>query len=190
MTALSCGQFVIEFAEARDSDRRCSEYVLGMTTFNRYLTHYSPENLKEPLLSASPTTYEPSLALHSYPNYRQGTPQSYTFSDRSSLPSRRSSPQFHRTPSPVAEVNEVVEAKPQPVATRPRSKSKPSKIFIHPADSNLARADAVALRLGLGGDTDLVKGNQYPADAEPAWTVGKGKDIARELLLGRRNTMD
>ena len=150
--------------------------------------------MKEPLLSNSPTTYESSLALSSYPTFRENSPQSFTYSRRSTTPhtpsSDHSSVYLYRTPSPVAEVSETFEAKPssQPVTTRPRSKSKPSRIFIHPSESNLARADAAALELGLAGDTELVKGNQYPAEG-PAWQAGKGKDLARELM-GRRMTVN
>jgi hypothetical protein len=64
---------------------------------------------------------------------------------------------------------------------RPRSKSKPDAIFIHPAESNLARADAAALELGLSGSTDRVHGNRYQR-AEPAWEVGAGQGAARALL--------
>ncbi|KAF8971668.1 copper transporter [Flammula alnicola] len=71
------------------------------------------------------------------------------------------------------------------VKTRPRSKSKPDAIFIHPAESNIARADAVALEMGLAGDTELVKGYSYTKE-EPAWEIGKGKDLAREMLLGAK----
>ena len=67
---------------------------------------------------------------------------------------------------------------------RPRSRSKPESIFIHPNHSNIARADAAAVQLGLAGDTDLVKGNVYPADAE-TWEHGRGRDVAREMLLSR-----
>jgi len=69
------------------------------------------------------------------------------------------------------------------VKTRPRSKSKPDDIFIHPAQSNISRADAVAQELGISGDTDRVKGHSYTKD-EPAWEIGKGRDVAREILLG------
>lgn len=65
--------------------------------------------------------------------------------------------------------------------TRPRAKSKPDSIFIHPAQSNLARADAAAMELGLAGSTDHVHGNKYPGE-EAAWEVGKGRDVARALL--------
>lgn len=67
------------------------------------------------------------------------------------------------------------------VITRPRSRSKPDDIFIHPNQSNLARADAVALELGISGDTERVRGNNYPQD-EAAWEHGKGRDVARALL--------
>ena len=66
--------------------------------------------------------------------------------------------------------------------TRPRSKSKPDDIFIHPAQSNIARADAVAMELGLAGETERVQGYALPEDS--AWEVGKGRDLAREMLLG------
>jgi len=71
------------------------------------------------------------------------------------------------------------------VITRPRSRSKPDDIFIHPTHSNLARADAVALEMGLSGDTDRVHGNIYPHE-EAAWESGKGKDMARALLGSSR----
>lgn len=66
--------------------------------------------------------------------------------------------------------------------TRPRSKSKPDDIFIHPTQSNIARADAFAMQLGLAGETERVQGFKVPEDT--GWEVGKGKDFAREMLLG------
>ena len=71
------------------------------------------------------------------------------------------------------------------IQTRPRSKSKPDAIFIHPTESNIARADAAALEMGLTGDTELVKGYSYTKE-EPAWEIGKGKDLAREMLVGAK----
>ncbi|KAH9854279.1 hypothetical protein C2E23DRAFT_858456 [Lenzites betulinus] len=85
------------------------------------------------------------------------------------------SPSSSYPPAPTARTNAVT--------TRPRSKSKPESIFIHPNHSNLARADAAAASLGLAGDTERVKANVYPADEDP-WEHGKGRDVARELLLG------
>ncbi|KAF8808058.1 hypothetical protein BYT27DRAFT_7098334 [Phlegmacium glaucopus] len=69
------------------------------------------------------------------------------------------------------------------LSTRPRSRSKPDDIFIHPAQSNIARADAVALELGLAGETERVQGN-FVAQGNSAWEVGKGRGLAREMLLG------
>ncbi|KAI0756405.1 hypothetical protein C8Q80DRAFT_1264467 [Daedaleopsis nitida] len=72
-----------------------------------------------------------------------------------------------------------------PRPNRPRAKSKPESIFIHPNQSNLARADAAAVQMGISGDTERVKGNVYHED-EDAWEHGRGRDVARELLLGRQ----
>ncbi|KAF9245885.1 hypothetical protein BU15DRAFT_40579 [Melanogaster broomeanus] len=67
--------------------------------------------------------------------------------------------------------------------TRPRARSKPTAIFIHPNASNLARADAAALELGIAGDTELVKGNWAPHhDRQETWQHGQGRDIAREMF--------
>jgi hypothetical protein len=65
--------------------------------------------------------------------------------------------------------------------TRPRSKSKPENIFIHPTQSNIVRADAFALQLGLAGETERV---QAPELEDTGWEVGKGKEFAREMLIG------
>jgi hypothetical protein len=64
---------------------------------------------------------------------------------------------------------------------RRRTRSKPDNIIIHPRESNLARADAVALELGIAGDTELVQGNR--ADGQ-SWQLGKGRDVAREAFGG------
>jgi len=68
--------------------------------------------------------------------------------------------------------------------TRPRSKSKPDDIFIHPTQSNIARANAFALQLSLAGETERVQGFKVPEPEGTGWEVGKGKDFARELLAG------
>jgi len=66
--------------------------------------------------------------------------------------------------------------------TRPRSRSKPDDIFIHPTQSNIARADAAAMELGLAGETDRVRG--FKVQENSAWEAGKGRDLARGMLLG------
>jgi len=64
--------------------------------------------------------------------------------------------------------------------TRIRSKSKPTHMFIHPHDSNLARADAAAVELGLYGSTEFVAASDLP---EPGlWESGKGREAARQLM--------
>jgi len=67
--------------------------------------------------------------------------------------------------------------------SRPRTKGKPGNIFIHPIESNLARADMAAQQLGLQGDTDRVKAQTYPPQ-DDGWELGKGRDVARSLLGG------
>ncbi|KAJ3845355.1 copper transporter [Lentinula raphanica] len=67
-------------------------------------------------------------------------------------------------------------------SVRPRSRSKPESIFIHPQHSNIARADAAALQLGLGGPTERVSGGVYQLKDEASWKTGTGKDVARALL--------
>lgn len=79
---------------------------------------------------------------------------------------------------------ESVSTTPKATITRPRSKSKPDDIFIHPAESNIARADVLAMQLGISkGDTTpermLQQQRQQPP---PSWEVGKGKDLARTLM--------
>ncbi|KAF8899112.1 copper transporter [Infundibulicybe gibba] len=71
------------------------------------------------------------------------------------------------------------------IGTRPRSKSKPDDIFIHPTQSNLARADAAALELGIAGSTERVHGNTYSRNESP-WKTGAGREAARALLASSR----
>ncbi|KAG7452221.1 uncharacterized protein BT62DRAFT_290160 [Guyanagaster necrorhizus] len=68
-----------------------------------------------------------------------------------------------------------------PTHSRPRSKSKPDHIFIHPTQSNLARADAAAFEMGIGGNTERMRGNMYTEEAT-TWEMGKGREGARALM--------
>jgi len=63
--------------------------------------------------------------------------------------------------------------------TRPRSKSRPENIFINPNESNIFRADAVALEMGITGDAELVKANSYSAED---WKRAEEGDKAGEIL--------
>ncbi|KAI0082310.1 hypothetical protein K474DRAFT_1634430 [Panus rudis PR-1116 ss-1] len=193
VTSLSAGQFVIEYLQEPSHEPRGRR---------------DSENVKEPLLE-SPTTYEHPVALHTYPSFRSSPSSAYDAYSRSpplspspvsaQLPYTQSNPllpsvtpprsrsphSFHLPPPPATSSK----ANPPQITTRPRSKSKPTSIFIHPNESNLARADAAAQQLGLQGDTERVKASVYAADDDVPWEVGKGKDVARELLGRRKDAM-
>jgi hypothetical protein len=70
---------------------------------------------------------------------------------------------------------------------RSRSKHKPPGLFIHPSNSNLARADAVAVEMGLRGSTERIKTLRTSCDSdddERTWGRGRGRVMARALLGG------
>lgn len=66
--------------------------------------------------------------------------------------------------------------------TRPRSKSKPDDIFIHPTDSNIARADAMADHLVL---EERLRSNP---ENTSVWQEGTGRDLARQFLSRQDST--
>jgi hypothetical protein len=70
-----------------------------------------------------------------------------------------------------------------------RGKVKPAGLFIHPNNSNLARADAAAVELGLHRSTERVEALRTSCDSDEddamaAWGQGRGRDAARNLLSG------
>ena len=72
------------------------------------------------------------------------------------------------------------------MTTRPRSKSKPDlDIFIHPAESNIARADALAMQMGLAANSERV---HIAPPGSAKWETGKGPDVAKQLLISKSNT--
>ncbi|KAI0248355.1 hypothetical protein BJV78DRAFT_801419 [Lactifluus subvellereus] len=76
---------------------------------------------------------------------------------------------------------------PPPRRRRSRCKPKPTGLFIHPSNSNLARADAVAVEMGLHGSTEQVKAVRTSCDSdddERMWERDRGRDTARALLGG------
>ena len=108
---------------------------------------------------------------------------------------REASSTSHRPPGSYEDAEEpLLERNSAPIAlgsvpqTRPRSKSKPDSIFIHPRFNNIARADAAALELGLGGTTDRVSDANYRR-TDTSWKHGQGKQQAR-ALLGHTRTRD
>ncbi|KAJ3484520.1 hypothetical protein NLI96_g5601 [Meripilus lineatus] len=173
VTSLSVGQFVIEYLDESPNDPH---------------SRRDSENIKEPLLD-SPTSYEHQVALH--PLYR-----TYSHSKSASVSSlsSTSSQADTLTTSLLSGNNNNNHNNKTPSSgrsggTRPRSKSKPTSIFIHPTQSNIARADAAAQQLGLSGDTELVKECKYPEGDVASWEMGTGRDVARELLGSRKNTL-
>ena len=135
----------------------------------------SLSHIEEPLLKPEDAYDSSTYPLHPYGVHEHANDEyPYRISDSSdstsSLPRARPS---------SSETN----ANPESSFGRHRSKSKPDDIWIHPTESNIARADARAIQLGLvQDDTNFVQANQLPAEGEIAWEVGKGRDVARELM--------
>lgn len=160
-TSLAVGTFVIEYLDGQDYDYRRQD----------------TEHVKEPLLTSSPS-YDRPHAMHAYPTYQPPSVRSYGHSHTPSSSSIELSMQSD-TMSPRTTPYSEAHSAP---TSRPRSRSKPTAIFIHPNESNLARADAAAQQMGLTGETERVKGIMHPLEGEPAWKIGEGKDIARQLM--------
>ena len=107
------------------------------------------------------------------------------------------SPSFQYTPPVISE-------QAAPLTTRPRSKSKPDEIFIHPTHSNIARAEVIAIRMGLNTENnEYVDGSSYTYPRSPSqnddasapdnqqgWGTGNGRDVARGLLGGSSSALN
>lgn len=99
------------------------------------------------------------------------------------------SPSFQYTPPAISDQTAST-------TTRPRSKSKPDEIFIHPTHSNIARAEVIAVRMGLRTeDSEYVDTSSYAYPQSPSqvndasthgnqrgWGAGNGRDVARGML--------
>ncbi|KAH9081483.1 hypothetical protein EDB83DRAFT_2333007 [Lactarius deliciosus] len=83
----------------------------------------------------------------------------------------------------------ALSSSPPSTMRKARSRAKPAGLFIHPNESNLARADAVAVELGLHGSTEHVSAGAARASSDSddngrTWERGRGHDAARALLGG------
>ncbi|KAI9444634.1 hypothetical protein H4582DRAFT_832619 [Lactarius indigo] len=97
----------------------------------------------------------------------------------------------HRHPRPAHSACHIAlsSSSPPPAMRKARSRGKPAGLFIHPNESNLARADAVAVELGLHGSTEHVSVGAARASSDSddngeTWERGRGRDAARALLGG------
>lgn len=61
---------------------------------------------------------------------------------------------------------------------RSRPRPRPDSIYIHPSESNIARADAIALELGKELGVSVENGHK---EGE-GWQPGRGEDAAMALL--------
>ncbi|TCD71122.1 hypothetical protein EIP91_012070 [Steccherinum ochraceum] len=180
-TSLSIGQFVIHYLEDSHQPEHRARHIRDS------------ENVKEPLLETdSPTQYSHSLPLRKYSASSIAPPYDYDHQHSPVSPvSSTSRNEYSYHEDPFSEEPMSSNSRSDPAFNgRSRSRSKPNDIFIHPAESNLSRADATAQQLGVSGDTERVQSHQYSADEEVAWEVGKGRDVARSLLASasRQNT--
>ena len=164
----------------------------------------SVHGVKEPLLATSSDEYELNSASpyqqgHRCPSPRTHIPKlsaSPANSHPHSVSPLQMSPSFQYTPPAVSE-------QAAPPTTRPRSKSKPDEIFIHPKHSNIARAEVIAIRMGLGTENEYVDSSSYTYPGSPSqnqnndtsapsnrrgWGRGNARDVARGLLVGSSST--
>lgn len=154
----------------------------------------------EPLLATSADDYElnsasPYQQEHRYtsPQARMALPASPADPHPHSISPLQMSPSFQYTPP-------VISDQTASVATRPRSKSKPDGIFIHPTRSNIARAEVIAVHMGFGTENnEHVDASSYAYPQSPSqtndgnqrgWGAGNGRDVARGLLGGSNSITD
>ena len=159
----------------------------------------SVNSVKEPLLTTSADDYEldsasPHQQEHNHSSQRPpiSLSASPTNSHPRSISPPQMSPSFQYTPPAAAEQS-------IPATAISRSKSKPNGIFIHPAHSNFARAEVIAVRMGFGiENNEYVDPSSYTYPRSPSqnsndtpvrdnrrgWGTGNGRDVARGLLAG------
>jgi hypothetical protein len=163
----------------------------------------SVHGVKEPLLATPSDEHElnsvsPYQQEHRYPSPQTRGPLSASPENSHPHPVSplQMSPSFQYTPPVISE-------QASPRTTRPRSKSKPDEIFIHPTHSNIARAEVIAIRMGLGTENEYVDASSYtyprstPQNNDApvpgnrrGWGAGSGRDVARGLFVGSSSTLN
>lgn len=162
----------------------------------------SVNGAKEPLLATSADDYElnstsPYQQEHHCPLPRRHMSLSASpeISRPRSISPFQTSPSFQYTPPAISDQTASV-------TNRPRSKSKPEGIFIHPTNSNIARAEVLAVHMGIGTENNEyvdtasytyprspVQTNDMPTHGnQRGWGAGNGKNVARGLLGGSSST--
>jgi len=195
VTSLALGQFIIEYTETP-----------GTTVDHPESVHLLPRHsqdvngVKEPLLATSADDYDlPSASPYQQEYHPQTRGSLSTFPANShprSISPLQMSPSFQYTPP-------VISDQSASVTTRPRSKSKPDGIFIHPKNSNIVRAEVIAVRMGFGTeDSEYVDTSSYTYPQTPSqasdmsahsnqrgWGAGNGPDVARGMLVGSNSIL-
>ena len=110
-------------------------------------------------------------------------------SERTRTPNSSPLPKLVLKPLRAHSEHHISLSSPPPATRKSRSRTKPAGLFIHPNNSNLARADAVAVELGLHGSTEHVSAPRMSTDSEDngtLWDHDRGRDAARALLGGTK----
>jgi len=77
-----------------------------------------------------------------------------------------SPPDSYQIDEPLLSGQDTTEDRPYPAQHKRFRPKKPEGIFIHPNDSNVYRADAVALEMGITGGTEYVNGSNHPRNED------------------------
>ncbi|EAU92588.2 hypothetical protein CC1G_06599 [Coprinopsis cinerea okayama7 len=141
-------------------------YMLAAMTFNMGLLI---------VMATTLATTQLFIELKSSPS-----PQSHSFEPLPvSLENRRDSSTLLSSSRTNSITSDFSHNTTNAIKTRPRSKSKPEDIFIHPAESNIARADAMVHHLGL---EERMRAEYEESGQDSGWQEGKGREVARQLL--------
>lgn len=159
VTTLSFGQFIIEYLDSA--------------------SHNHPpdtEDFKEPLL---PT--------HNYLSGPSSPPSPPSYPPSAAAPQPAPRPHLYRPAQAESQSQNNYPYATRPHTRRTRSKPENLNLYIHPSESNIARADAAVHELGLyssGSEIDYEDEDMQARAHEPGegWEHGTGREVARELM--------